>query len=72
MSLIPPEDLTIETFPVRLPGGQYVSPEPMWIKVTHIPTNTVVMVCNDRSQHKNRLACQVMLESYLTDSRFFP
>lgn len=70
--LIPSADLLIETVPVRPPGGQYVSPEPTWVKVTHLPTNTIVMVSNARSQHKNRLACQMMLEAYLTDKRFFP
>lgn len=66
--LIPPEDLKTEIVNSRPPGGQHVYPNrDNWIKVTHIPTDTVVMVRDQRSQHKNRDAAIRMLEFYLTD-----
>ena len=68
MSIIDPSDLKVEVVNSRDPGGQHVYPSrDWWVKVTHIPTDTVVMVRDLRYQHANREAAIRMLEFFLTD-----
>ena len=68
MTIIDPLDLKVEVVNSRPPGGQYVYPNrDSWVKVTHLPTDTVVMVRDLRSQHANRDAALRMLEFFLTD-----
>lgn len=42
-------------------GGQHVNKTSSAIRLTHLPTNTVVQCQNDRSQHKNRSSARKML-----------
>ncbi|ADG68180.1 hypothetical protein Plim_2354 [Planctopirus limnophila DSM 3776] len=46
-------------------GGQHVNKTSSAIRLTHLPTNTVVQCQNERSQHKNRSWCRKMLVAKL-------
>jgi peptide chain release factor 2 len=46
-------------------GGQHVNKTSSAIRLTHIPTNTVVYCQNERSQHKNRATAWKMLRAKL-------
>jgi peptide chain release factor 2 len=46
-------------------GGQHVNKTSSAVRLTHLPTNTVVQCQNDRSQHKNRSAARKMLGARL-------